>query len=116
MKPLFWLCYRRDTRLVGVVIVEAGELIEARMLAAISGLDKLADFSEGWELTAQHRAMVSANLVGRMLSPDEAARLAAWIESEAIRKNSQTAQLDRILLATDRPQYDGTARRRASFA
>jgi hypothetical protein len=42
--------------------------------------------------------------------------LAAWIESEAIRKNMQTTQLDRILLATDRRQHDGTARRRASFA
>jgi hypothetical protein len=116
MKPLFWLCYRRDTRLVGVVIVEAGELYAARMLAAISGLDKLADFSEGWELSAQHRAMISANLIGRMLSPDEAARLAAWIESEAIRKNSQTAQLDRILLTTDQRPYDGAARGRASVA
>ena len=116
MKPLFWLCYQRNRRLVGVVIVEAGELIEARMLAAIAGLDQLADFSEGWELSAQHRAMISANLVGRMLSPDEAARLAAWIESEAVRKDSRTAQLDRILLATDQRQYDGTARRRASVA
>jgi hypothetical protein len=116
MKPLFWLCYRRDMRLLGVVIIEAGELFEARMLAAIAGLDKLADFYQGYELSAQHRAMVALNMTGRMLSPDEAAGLAAWIESEAIRKNMQTTQLDRILLATDRRQYDGTARRRASFA
>jgi hypothetical protein len=116
MKPLFWLCYRRDTRLLGVVIIEAGELLEARMLAAIAGLDELADFSEGHELSAQHRAMVSANMIGRMLSADEAIRLAAWLESEAIRKNMQTTQLDRILLATDQRPYDGTVRRRASFA
>src|SRR5580700_7480339 len=58
MKPLFWLCYRRDMRLLGVVIIEAGELFEARMLAAIAGLDKLADFYQGYELSAQHRAMV----------------------------------------------------------
>jgi hypothetical protein len=116
MKPLFWLCYRRDMRLLGVVIIEAGELFEARMLAAIAGLDKLADFYQGYELSAQHRAMVALNMTGRMLSPDEAAGLAAWIESEAIRKNMQTTQLDRILLATDRRQHDGTARRRASFA
>jgi hypothetical protein len=115
MKPLFWLCYRRDKRLLGVVIIEAGELFEARMLAAIAGLDKLADFSEGHDLSAQHRAMVSANMIGRMLSPDEATGLAAWLESEAIRKNIQTTQLDRILLATDQRQYDGTARR-TSFA
>jgi hypothetical protein len=57
MKPLFRLCCCRDARLVGVVIVEAGELIEARMRAAIAGLDKLADFSEGYALSAQHRAI-----------------------------------------------------------
>ena len=101
MKSLFWLCYHRDDRLLGVVILEARELLEARMLAAIDGLDQLADFSEGYELSAQHAAMVSANLVGRMLSPDEAGRLTAWIESEAARKSMQTAQLDRVLLATD---------------
>jgi hypothetical protein len=116
MKPLFWLCYQRNRRLVGVVIVEAGELLEARMLAAIAGLDKLADFSEGYELGAQHRAMVSANMIGRMLSPDEATRLAAWLESEANRKSTQTPQLDRILLAIGERPYDGPARRRASVA
>ena len=71
------------------MIIEAGALLEARMLAAIDGLDQLADFSEGYELSAQHAAMVSANLIGRMLSPDEASRLMAWIESEATRKEIQ---------------------------
>jgi len=67
------------------VIVEARALLEARMLAAIDGLDQLADFSEGCELSAQYGATVSASLIGRMLSPGEV----AWIESEAIRKGIQ---------------------------
>ena len=90
MKSVFWLCYHRNQRLVGVVIIEARELLEARMLAAIDGVDKLADFFEGYELSAQHAAMVPADLIGRMLSPDEASRLMAWIESEALRKNTLT--------------------------
>jgi hypothetical protein len=85
MKSLFCLCYRRNNGLLGVVIIEARTLLEARMLATIDGLDQLADFSEGYELNA-HRAMVPANVIGRMLSPGEA----AWIESEIARKGIQT--------------------------
>jgi hypothetical protein len=115
MKPLFWLCYRRDARLIGVVLIEAGEIIEARMLAAISGLDQLADFSEGCELRPQHRAMVSPGLIGRMLAPEEAARLATWIESEAARKNLQTVEVDRVVAATV-GRHEAMARRRPSYA
>jgi len=86
MKPLFWLNYHRDHRLFGVVIIEARELLEARMLAAVAGLDTDADFSEGYALGVQSAAMVSASAMARMLSPDEANRLMTWIESEAARK------------------------------
>jgi hypothetical protein len=115
MKPLFWLCYRRGERLVGVVLIEAGEMIEARMLAAITGLDRMADFAEGCELRPQHRAMVSPGLIGRMLAPEEAARLATWIESEAARKNLQTTEVDRVVSATV-GRDDRVARRRLSYA
>ena len=86
MKSLFWLSYHRDQKLFGVVIIEAGELLEARMLAAVDGLDKGGDFAEGHALNRHCGAMVSSRLVARMLSPDEANRLMAWIESEAARK------------------------------
>src|SRR5438128_130190 len=98
MKSLFWLCYRRDNRLLGAVILEAGTLLEARMLAALDGIDQLAEFSEGYELSAHHAAMVTANLVGRMLSPDEASRLMAWIESESTRKEVPMDHLRRRAL------------------
>ena len=102
MKSLFWLCYHRDNRLLGVVIIEARELLEARMLAAIDGIDRLANFSQGYELSAQHAAMVSPSWIGRMLTPDESGRLLAWIEAEATRKSSRTPEFDQMLLATDR--------------
>ena len=44
MKSLFWLSYQRAHGQLGVVIIEAGELLEARMLAAVAGLDKGAWF------------------------------------------------------------------------
>jgi len=86
MKSLFWLSYCRDRRQAGVVIIEAGELLEARMLAAVGGLDKGADFSEGYALSVECAAMISAASLARMLQPDEADRLMVWIESEAARK------------------------------
>jgi hypothetical protein len=101
MKSLFWLCYHRDHKLLGVAIIEAGELLQARMLAAIDGIDQLADFSSGYRLSDQHAAMVSAKWIGRMLTPDESGRLLAWIESEATRKRMRTPELDQMLLATD---------------
>jgi hypothetical protein len=86
MRSLFWLNYHRDRKPFGVVIIEARELLEARMLAVASGLDAGADFSEGYALGVQCAAMVSASSMARMLSPDEANGLMTWIESEAARK------------------------------
>jgi hypothetical protein len=81
MKSLFCLRYRLHNGSLGVVIIEAGTLLEARMFAAIDGLDRLGNFSEGYDLNT-HRAMVPNNAIGRMLSPGEA----AWIEGEVMRK------------------------------
>ena len=86
MKCLFWLSYHRDQKLFGVVIIEAGGLLEARMLAAVQGLDKGGDFAEGHALNGPCAAMVPPRSVARMLSPDEADGLMAWIESETARK------------------------------
>ncbi len=87
---LFWLCYHRGDRLVGVVIMQARELLEARMLAAIYGHDKLAEFAEGHEISAEQASMVTPNFIDRMLSPDDVSRLVTWIESETARKRIQT--------------------------
>lgn len=86
MKSLFWLSYHRDHRQAGVVIIEARELLEARMLATVAGLDKGVEFSDGYALTGPCAAMVAARSIARMLTPDEADRLTVWIESEAARK------------------------------
>jgi hypothetical protein len=89
-KSLFWLSFQRDGRWVGVVIIEAGELLEAQMLAVIDGTDEGAQFANGYQLSAAQAALISARSVGRMLPPDEASRLLAWIESEAARTIMRT--------------------------
>jgi hypothetical protein len=95
MKSLFWLSYDRDRGQTRVLIIEARELLEARMLAAVAGLDSGADFSEGYALSEQCAAMISARSKSRMLPPDEADRLMTWIESEAARKGIPARQFAR---------------------
>jgi len=92
MKSLFWLSYHCEHGPFGVVILEARDLLEARMLVALTGLDKGAHFSEGYPLSVQCAAMISARSLDRMLPSDEADRLSVWIESEAARKGVQARQ------------------------
>jgi hypothetical protein len=55
--PHFWLTYGKAGRLIGVVIMEAPTLIEARMNAAVEGIiDAGAPFVEGHELAGDAAA------------------------------------------------------------
>jgi hypothetical protein len=92
MKSLFWLNYHHGRGRAGVLIIEARELLEARMLAAVAGLDNGVKFSGGYALSEQCAAMVSVRSVARMLPLDEADRLMTWIESEAARKGIPARQ------------------------
>jgi hypothetical protein len=85
-RSLFWLTYRLPEGPLAVLIVKAGTLLEARMLATIDGLDEHKEFSEGHELHAEE---APPGTVGRMLPPEEAHRLLAWTEAEGLRKKLQ---------------------------
>jgi hypothetical protein len=71
----YWLTYRRNGDLVGVVIIEASSLITARMWAALDQLDQGATFSEGHTLEYAMTAALPAGTIGRMLTPAEATQL-----------------------------------------
>ena len=86
MKSLFWLNYRCGNGTSGVVIVRAGALLEARMVAAIDGVDNSGEFIEGHELNASD---APDGTIGRMLPADEAHKLVSWSEAEAFRKNAR---------------------------
>jgi hypothetical protein len=45
--PHFWLTYGDASRLVGVVVMEAPSMLQARMKAAVPGIDAGAPFAEG---------------------------------------------------------------------
>src|SRR5262245_584651 len=71
---LFWLCYRDGAPLIGAVISESSTFIFARMLAFKASADagwKL----EGFALDEQGRAKIPAEMLNRLLSARELARL-----------------------------------------
>jgi hypothetical protein len=78
--PHFWLTYGDASRLVGVVVMEAPSMLQARMKAAVPGIDAGAPFAEGHALSAKLTASVSPTQIGRMLSRGDAAKLLARFE------------------------------------
>jgi hypothetical protein len=72
---MWWLYYRNEGELVGVAIIAAPSLYHARMRAAVDGIGRAANYSEGKELDAEHAALVPKEHLGRMLSPEEARQL-----------------------------------------
>jgi hypothetical protein len=53
---------------VGVAIIEASSLLEARMNAAVRSIAAGAPFAEGHEVCAKLIALVPPTQIGRMLS------------------------------------------------
>ena len=83
-RPLWWLTYRRDGKLSGVVIIEAHALIDARMQASLKGLEDGVAFAEGHQLDdAASKAMVPAKAIGRMLSIAEAKTVLKQIDGRS---------------------------------
>jgi hypothetical protein len=78
---MWWLCYRNERNVVGVAIIEAPSLYHARMQATVRGIGRVADYSEGNEIDAEHAALVPQKYIGRLLSPEEARQLMERISS-----------------------------------
>ncbi len=81
---LYWLTYQTaDERVLGVVLIQAGDLIDARLRAKRGKLDQGAKFAAGYELDDEHAALMPEGARGRMLSPREAHGLIDLIERGA---------------------------------
>jgi len=70
-KTMWALSFRRDGELVGVAVIEAPSLYHARMRAALAGIGKPVDYSEGAEFNADHAALVPQDWIGKLLSLKE---------------------------------------------
>jgi hypothetical protein len=73
--PLYWLCYQHNNQ-ISVVIEPAPSLIDARMRAALEGLDE-GTFTEGHELDRRTEKQIPKAMIGQRLSQAEAKRLLA---------------------------------------
>jgi hypothetical protein len=80
---MWWLCFERGGRFLGVAIVEGETLSAARLRATTSGVAVGASFTVGHPLDARCRAMLAPDQIGRMLSAAEAADLAKRFERDA---------------------------------
>jgi hypothetical protein len=79
---LFWLAYHRPetSRLAGVVLIDSSDLLHARLYADLAGQGVGCAFAEGHALDEAWRRHVTAGMIGRLLSPDEARGLLERIE------------------------------------
>jgi len=83
---MWWLCFERDGRFLGVAIVEGDTLSAARLRATVSGVAVGAKFTVGHQLDERCRAMLAPDQIERMLSASEAAELARRFERDAPKK------------------------------
>jgi len=88
--PMWWLCFERDGRFLGVAIVAGETLSAARLNATVSGVAAGANFTVGHPLDERCRAMLAPEETGRMLSATEAAELAKRFERDAPKKAPAT--------------------------
>src|ERR1051326_5363048 len=86
LSAMWWLCFERDGRFLGVAIVAGETLAAARLRATVSGIAAGARFTVGHPLDECCRAMLAPDQIGRMLPAAEAAELAKRFERGAPKK------------------------------
>jgi hypothetical protein len=80
---LYWLTYKTAMdRPIGVLIIEAPDLLQARFKAAVFELDRGAEFSEGHALNPEMVARVPERVIGRMMPLEVAAELLRQIKRD----------------------------------
>jgi hypothetical protein len=77
----FWLCYRESGHFTGAIVVEAGSPVEARVKAAIAGLDHGLVTCDALELGEATLTQLPRRLIGRVLDPAKLRKLERHMEA-----------------------------------
>jgi hypothetical protein len=67
----FWLTYKQFGRPLGVLILDAASLMEARMRANLDRIDQGAAFARGYRVDKEVAGLVPPTALGRLLDPIE---------------------------------------------
>jgi hypothetical protein len=74
--PLFWLNYRHpDGRAAGAVVIESGDLLHARLKAALAGADRELEFVSGHQLDQASAGQIPAKMMGWLLDDGDLRKL-----------------------------------------
>jgi hypothetical protein len=79
------------------------------MRAAVAGIGKAAEFSEGLEIDAVHVGAIPQDLIGTLLSPEQAAELKGRLANAGPVREAPplTPQLETTPISTDELQPTG---------
>jgi hypothetical protein len=73
---LFWLTYRHpDGHNAGVVVIESGDLLHARLKASLAGADRGLEFASGQQLAPLSAELIPANMIGTFLDDGDLQKL-----------------------------------------
>jgi hypothetical protein len=76
---LWWLSFKGGR----TVIVRAETLVHARLLAAADEVARAYLFDNGFRVDPEFEQMIPDDLIGRILSRDEAADVLRWLRGDA---------------------------------
>jgi hypothetical protein len=114
--PLFWLTYRYpkgrvvrypNGRVAGVVVIESGDLLHARLKAALTGADRELEFASGHQLDPESAHQVPVNMLGRRLNRSDLRKL-----RQMLLKKKPPAPSVRRQTATKPRVWEGMTRRK----
>jgi hypothetical protein len=76
MSRLWWFTYcDHSGRLIGALILDSSDLVQARNRAAVEGTNHSARYCESYELDRESANMIPAAAIGRMLDREEVRQL-----------------------------------------
>jgi hypothetical protein len=105
--PLFWLTYRYpqgrvvrypDGRVAGVVVIEAPDLLQARLKAALAGADRELEFASGHQLDPLSAEQIPDEMLGRRLNRGDLRKLHRML----VRKKPPAPSVRRLTAAKRR--------------